>query len=104
MRTATWNVNSIRARLDRVTDWLQRADVDVLAMQETKVADEKFPVLPFEAIGYEVAYHGLSQWNGVAMASKVGIADVQTSFAGHLSGVDHPVSEGRATCASFGWC
>ena len=49
MRLATWNVNSIRARVDRVTDWLERADVDVLAMQETKCSDDQFPVMPFLA-------------------------------------------------------
>ncbi len=64
MRIATWNVNSIRARVERVTDWLQRADVDVLAMQETKCSDEQFPVMPFLAAGYEVAHCGFNQWNG----------------------------------------
>ncbi len=102
MRIATWNVNSIRARLDRVTDWLQRTDVDVLAIQETKVSDEKFPVLPFEAIGYEVAHHGLSQWNGVAIASKVGLTEVQTAFAGQPKWGDPPVAEARAIGATCG--
>jgi exodeoxyribonuclease-3 len=50
VRLATWNVNSIRARLDRVTNWLERTGVDVLAMQETKCADEQFPTMPFAAI------------------------------------------------------
>ena len=76
MRLATWNVNSIRARVDRVTDWLERADVDVLAMQETKCADDQFPTMPFAAIGYEVVHCGFNQWNGVAIASRVGIDDV----------------------------
>ena len=52
LRLATWNVNSIRTRLDRVLDWLQRAEVDVLAMQETKCADDQFPTLPFLELGY----------------------------------------------------
>ena len=76
MRLATWNVNSIRARVDRVTDWLERADVDVLAMQETKCADDQFPTMPFAAIGYEVVHCGFNQWNGVAIASRVGLDDV----------------------------
>lgn len=80
MRVATWNVNSIRARVDRVTDWLARADVDVLAMQETKCSDDKFPAMPFVELGYEVAYHGLNQWNGVAIASRVGLENVQLGF------------------------
>ena len=82
MRLATWNVNSIRARVDRVTDWLQRADVDVLAMQETKCSDDQFPTMPFAAIGYDVVHCGFNQWNGVAIASRVGLDDVQVGFDG----------------------
>lgn len=82
MRLATWNVNSIRSRIDRVTDWLQRADVDVLAMQETKCTDAQFPTMPFAALGYDVAHCGHNQWNGVAIASRVGLDDVEMSFAG----------------------
>lgn len=82
LRLATWNVNSIRARVDRVVDWLQRGDVDVLAMQETKCADDKFPTMPFLAAGYEVAHCGSDQWNGVAIASRVGLGDVQAGFEG----------------------
>ena len=82
MRLATWNVNSIRARVDRVTDWLERADVDVLAMQETKCTDDQFPTMPFAALGYEVVHCGFNQWNGVAIASRVGIDDVAVGFDG----------------------
>ena len=82
MRLATWNVNSIRSRIDRVTDWLQRADVDVLAMQETKCTDDQFPTMPFAALGYDVVHCGHNQWNGVAIASRVGIDDVQLGFDG----------------------
>ena len=80
MRLATWNVNSVRSRQDRIVDWLQRSDVDVLAMQETKCKDAQFPYEPFTDIGYEVAHVGLSQWNGVAIASRVGLDDVQVGF------------------------
>jgi exodeoxyribonuclease-3 len=80
VRLATWNVNSIRARVGRVTDWLARAQVDVLAMQETKCTDEQFPTLPFHELGYEVAHVGLNQWNGVAIASRVGLDDVRVGF------------------------
>lgn len=81
MRIATWNVNSIRARVERVVDYLERSDIDVLLMQETKCKPEQLPVAPFEAAGYEVVAHGLNQWNGVAIASRVGIDEVETSFA-----------------------
>jgi exodeoxyribonuclease III len=82
VRLATWNVNSIRSRIDRVTDWLQRGDVDVLAMQETKCTDAQFPTMPFAALGYDVVHHGHNQWNGVAIASRVGLDDVQMGFDG----------------------
>ena len=80
MRIATWNVNSIRARIDRVVGYLDRADIDVLLMQETKCKPEQFPLAALEAAGYEVAMHGLNQWNGVAIASRIGLTNVETSF------------------------
>lgn len=82
MRLATWNVNSLRARVDRVVEYLIREDIDVLAMQEIKCKPEQLPLAPFLEAGYEVAAHGLNQWNGVAIASRRGLADVQTSFPG----------------------
>ena len=85
MRLATWNVNSIRTRVDRVVDWMQRADVDVLAMQETKCSDDQFPTMPFLGAGYEVVHTGFDQWNGVAIASRVGLEDVQDGFNGQPS-------------------
>src|SRR3954452_24825130 len=100
MRLATWNVNSIRARVDRVADWLQRADVDVLAMQETKCSDDQFPTMPFAALGYEVVHCGFSQWNGVAIASRVGIDDVAVGFAGQPMWDE--ASEARALGATCG--
>jgi exodeoxyribonuclease-3 len=90
LRLATWNVNSIRSRLDRVVDWLQRADVDVLAMQETKCSDTQFPALPLFELGYEVAHVGFNQWNGVAIASRVGLDDVQVGFEGQPSWSSKP--------------
>lgn len=105
MRLATWNVNSIRAREERVLDWLQRADVDVLAMQEIKCKPEQFPLAGFEAAGYEVAIHGLNQWNGVAIASRVGVADVEREFPGQPAfgkGDQEPVVEARAIGATCG--
>lgn len=82
MRIVNWNVNSARTRVDRMVDFLIRHDVDVLAVQETKCKDDQFPYERFREIGYEVAHFGLSQWNGVAIISRVGIEDVQTSFPG----------------------
>jgi exodeoxyribonuclease-3 len=80
MRIATWNVNSLKARLDRVEEWLGIASPDVLLMQETKLSDEAAPVMPFTMAGYELAHHGQGRWNGVAIASRVGITDVVSNF------------------------
>ncbi|WP_159801862.1 exodeoxyribonuclease III [Arthrobacter zhaoguopingii] len=103
MKIATWNVNSLRARADRVEAWLGRSDVDVLAIQETKCKDENFPWEMFENAGYEVAHFGLSQWNGVAIASRVGLDDVERTFPGQppfaKPGIE-PVQEARAIGAT----
>ncbi|MDR1119095.1 MAG: exodeoxyribonuclease III [Bifidobacteriaceae bacterium] len=82
MRIATWNINSVRARVDRVLAYLAERQIDVLALQETKVKDEAFPAQPFEDAGYQVARHGFDQWNGVALVSRVGIENVRTAFPG----------------------
>jgi len=80
MRVATWNVNSIRTRVGRVVDWLVRADIDVLAMQELKCKENQFPFEAFEAAGYEVQMHGLNQWNGVGFASRLPMEEVTVGF------------------------
>ncbi|MEZ0491750.1 exodeoxyribonuclease III [Kineococcus sp. TBRC 1896] len=103
MRLATWNVNSVRARLDRVLAWIDRSDVDVVALQETKCKDEQFPEQAFLDLGYEVAHHGLSQWNGVALVSRVGLEDVSTSFSADVPHFGEPaVAEARAIGATCG--
>src|SRR5580765_5445501 len=109
MRVTTWNVNSLKARLEKVTWWLERAAPDVLLLQETKLADHDAPALAFHAAGYELAHHGEGRWNGVAIASRVGLADVVTNFGAPLRpartpdvGDDEPLAEARmiaATCA-----
>lgn len=82
MRVANWNINSIRARVEQVTAWAAASDVDVMLLQETKCGDADFPYDAFTAAGYEVAHHGVNQWNGVAIASRVGIARVERGFSG----------------------
>jgi exodeoxyribonuclease III len=104
VRIATWNVNSIRARAERVLEWVRRSDADVIALQETKTRDDQFPAAAFEALGYQVAHHGFSQWNGVAILSRVGLADVETGFPGMPDWGDPPAAEARAlgaTCAGI---
>ena len=96
MRFATWNVNSIRTRVDRVIAFLQRSDTDVLAMQEIKCRPDQFPIEPFEKAGYHVAIHGLNQWNGVAVASRLPILDIQDHFPTQPAFGEPPVVEARA--------
>jgi len=109
MRIATWNVNSLRARLEKVQWWLERARPDVLLMQETKLADADAPAAAFRDLGYELAHHGQGRWNGVAIASRCGIADVVTSFGDPLRpdptpdvGDDEPLAEARMIAAVCG--
>ncbi|HEV7194853.1 MAG TPA: exodeoxyribonuclease III [Pedococcus sp.] len=104
MRIATWNVNSIRSRIDRVEGWLQRSDVDILSIQETKATDAQFPFERLRALGYEVAHHGLNHWNGVAILSRVGLSDVEPSFAEAPAWGEPAAVEARAltaTCAGI---
>ncbi|MCI7550929.1 MAG: exodeoxyribonuclease III [Actinomycetaceae bacterium] len=84
MKLATWNINSIRAagRVDRALSVLERHDLDVLALQEIKCKPEQFPTQPFEDAGYHVVTHGLNQWNGVAVISRLPITHTATSFPG----------------------
>jgi exodeoxyribonuclease III len=102
VRIATWNVNSARARLERIVAWVGRSDVDVVALQETKCKDDQFPTERFEAIGYQVAHHGHSQWNGVAILSRVGIEDVELGFPGQPGWGEPLAAEARAIGATCG--
>jgi exodeoxyribonuclease III len=106
MRIATWNVNSLKARLEKVTWWLDRAQPDVLLMQETKLTDQDVPADAFRAAGYEVAHHGQARWNGVAIASRVGLSDVVSNFGQPLRADatpdvsdDEPMAEARMISA-----
>jgi exodeoxyribonuclease III len=109
MRIATWNVNSLKARLEKVCWWLERARPDVLMMQETKLADADAPVGAFRDLGYELAHHGEGRWNGVAIASRCGLSAVVTNFgeprrapATSDVGDDEPLAEARMIAAASG--
>src|SRR5213592_3458543 len=106
MRIATWNVNSLKTRLEKVTWWLERAKPDVLLMQETKLADADAPHAVFRQAGYALAHHGEGRWNGVAIASRCGIENVITNFGEPLRpaqtadiGDDEPLAEARMISA-----
>lgn len=100
MRLATWNVNSLKARLPRVEEWIDDIRPDVLCLQETKSTDDAFPSQFFADRGYESVHHGQGQWNGVAIISRVGLEDPVANFADGLP----PDPEARlitATCAGL---
>ena len=82
MKIATWNVNSLRVRLPHVTDWIESEAPDVLALQETKLRDEDFPVDEIESLGYRVAFSGQPTYNGVALLARERISDVVTDIDG----------------------
>ncbi len=92
----------MRARSERIAAWLKRSDVDVVALQETKCRDDQFPTEVFTGLGYEVVHHGLSQWNGVAIASRVGVSDVRVGFPGQPGWGDPEEAEARAIGAVCG--
>ncbi len=76
MRIATWNVNSLRARLEMVCNWLQQDGPDVICLQETKVTDDVFPLEPLTEAGYEAVFTGQKTYNGVAILSRLPLEDV----------------------------
>jgi exodeoxyribonuclease-3 len=82
VRIATWNVNSVGARLPRLNEWLELAEPDVLCLQETKCASDAFPGDRAEELGYEIAANGEGRWNGVAILSRIGLANVELGFTG----------------------
>jgi exodeoxyribonuclease-3 len=102
VRIATWNVNSVKQRVPRLLPWLDERRPDVVCLQETKLADDKFTALlglDLAARGYEVALHGEAQWNGVAILSRAGLEDV---VRGIPDGPGFPHPEARAVSATCG--
>ncbi|MFL5777569.1 MAG: exodeoxyribonuclease III [Chloroflexota bacterium] len=117
MRIATWNVNSLKARMDALEAWLPRADPDVLLLQETKLADQDAPTLAFSMFGYDLLHHGEGRWNGVAIAvrhglplngvtTNFGLGGVRDSSAGSAAGFAEddfdPLDEARMLAVNVG--
>ncbi|MDO4605863.1 MAG: exodeoxyribonuclease III [Bowdeniella nasicola] len=102
MKIATWNVNSIRTRINRVIAFLEREQVDALAIQELKCREHQFPFEAFTQAGYEVAMVGYNQWNGVAIASRIGLTAADPGFPGMPGWGDGAESEARALSAVVG--
>ena len=90
MRLATWNVNSVKARLPRLLEWLDEAKPDIVCLQEIKTTTALFPEAEVNELGYEVAAHGDGRWNGVALLSSVGLEDVSLGFPGEPSYAGEP--------------
>ncbi len=101
MRLATWNVNSLPARLPRVLEWLERVGPDVLCIQETKVADAAFPFGELQELGYEAAADGGGAYNGVAILSRVGLEEVARGFEGEPGFPDPERRSISASCAGI---
>ncbi|GAA2487981.1 exodeoxyribonuclease III [Streptomyces thermolineatus] len=101
LRIATWNVNSVTARLPRLVAWLERTGTDVLCVQELKVAEAAFPYEELRALGYEAAVNGTGRWNGVAVISRIGLEDVVTGLPGG-PGFPDDEPEPRAVSATCG--
>ena len=101
MKLATWNVNSINARLERVVEWFKEAEPDVACLQEIKCVDEKFPIEAFESLGYNVAVHGQKSYNGVALLSRFLLEDVRRGLP-LLDAADEPDEQSRYIEAVIG--
>ncbi|GAA2261630.1 exodeoxyribonuclease III [Actinomadura luteofluorescens] len=95
MRLATWNVNSVKARLPRLLAWLDETKPDVVCLQETKCRADLFPAAEVEELGYATAAHGDGRWNGVAVLSRVGIEDVSNGFPGEPAYAGEAGTEGE---------
>jgi exodeoxyribonuclease-3 len=106
VRIASWNVNSLRSRIERVEGLLERHQIDVLAVQETKAREDQLPLMGLQSMGYEIAASGFNQWNGVAVISRVGIQDVTVGFDGAPGWAKDPTqpleTEARAIGATCG--
>jgi exodeoxyribonuclease-3 len=85
MRIASWNINSLRKRQDRLFAWLEATKPDIVCLQETKCPDELFPALALQAVGYRSAYHGEKSYNGVAILAKNELHDVRSSLCDEVT-------------------
>ena len=101
MRLATWNVNSVRARLPRLLEWIDATRPDICCLQETKSSEQAFPTSAFEERGYAVAHVGTGRWNGVAILSKLGLAGVARGLAGDPRPAEPEARAVSATCGGL---
>ncbi len=101
MRLVTWNVNSLKARLERVSDWIIEAQPDILCLQETKMKQDAFPTDHFANLGYESVHFGTGQWNGVAILSRVGLENPIRGFSAQELAQDEEARIVSATCGGI---
>jgi exodeoxyribonuclease III len=102
VRIATWNVNSVAARLPRLVEWLEAAAPDVACLQETKVGADGFPADAVAPLGYDVAHHGEGRWNGVAVLSRLGLGDVSRGLPADPGFPDGGTLEARSIAVTCG--
>jgi exodeoxyribonuclease-3 len=102
MRIATWNVNSVLARLPRLVEWLKEAAPDVVCLQETKVAEGAFPADEVTDLGYTIADHGEGRWNGVAVLSRIGVENIERGLLGDPGYPDPQTLEARTIAVTCG--
>jgi len=105
VRIATWNINSVTTRLGRVLAWLETREPDVVCLQEIKTTTDAFPLMPMAALGYEAVVLGQGRWNGVAILSRVGLADVSLNLPDqppYANEGETPIVEARAVGATVG--
>ena len=102
MRIATWNVNSVLARLPRLAEWLKEAGPDVVCLQETKVAEGAFPADEVTGLGYAIADHGEGRWNGVAVLSRIGLENIERGLPGDPGFPGPDTLEARTISATCG--
>jgi len=98
VRIVTWNVNSLKARLGRVEEWLAQVEPDVVCLQETKLADAAFPAMAFQSLGYDAVHHGEGRWNGVAILSRHGLEDVAFGLGSDDPELEREARVVTATC------
>ena len=101
MKIATWNVNSVRSRLEHLTSWLKSDAPDIVLLQEIKVTNEVFPAMEIEELGYNIALNGQKTYNGVAILSKLPLDDIKTTLPGEESDQEARYIEGVASGKGF---
>src|SRR5690606_31417035 len=104
VRLVTWNVNSLKARLERVEQWLAECEPDVVCMQETKLADTAFPTMAFSALGYESAHHGEGRWPAVGCLVRAALSKTVLGLENYAPAVPEARCTPALCVGGWVWC